>query len=235
MTGRDGESRRHTGKGAGTGDRAEMKMNEIVLIRHGESEANLLRIVGGDYPLSEVGRQHAMEERKYYGDFGVDEVYCSCLKRTGETAGILFSTAIPEERKLPEFNEVGFGVFEGVVASRDGKKRLKHSYAGDFVAFQHECSGENPYRRADQAIRKMGELSRRMAEHPEQYPNKRIAVVTSATLMGCIMLTLLRGHRWRKIISMPHPKNLERISFACDEETNRIVSFTFGGTDYPLA
>jgi len=170
-----------------------------------------------------------LDARPYFVSLAADEVCCSCLNRTRETAELLFSASIPPERQLAEFNEIVFGDLEDKIVSRGEMTGFRHSYPGDFVAFQHECHGDNPYRRAEKAIEKMQELSRCMSDHPQKYPNQRIAIVSSATLMGCIMLTLTRGHRWRKITSLPHPKNLEHIKFVFDRDTNEIVGFEFCG------
>lgn len=80
----------------------------IYLLRHGETEWNSLRKYLGrtDLPLSEKGRRELVR-----ADFSPDRVCVSPLRRTAETAEILF----PNARKItvPDFREMDFGVFEG--------------------------------------------------------------------------------------------------------------------------
>jgi len=210
-------------------------MNEIILIRHGQSMANQLRLFGGDYPLSETGKQQAIDAKSVYSAWNADGLYCSCLQRTKQTAELLFDTVIPREHQLPEFNEISFGRIENMPDTRTGVEGFVNSYQGDFVAFLHECSGDNPYRRADIAISKLLELSQRMAAAPGEYPNGRLLIVTSSSLMGSIMLTLVRGHRWRKLTAIPHPKNLDYVRFLFDDAGSRILGYEFCGVYQELS
>ena len=83
---------------------------KIVLIRHGSTDGNALkRYIGStDEPLSEAGRAQVC-------DAGVDHslktAWVSTLKRTHETARLLFPNAQLIEEKA--FDEMNFGTFEG--------------------------------------------------------------------------------------------------------------------------
>ena len=85
-----------------------------VLIRHGQTAGNVLgRYIGRtDEPLSEQGRAAA---RAAGTDPAVRQVYVSPLRRTGETAAILFPCA--RQIVVPDLREMDFGVFEGRSAS----------------------------------------------------------------------------------------------------------------------
>lgn len=80
----------------------------IYLLRHGETAYN----AGGKYlgntdlPLTSRGRQALTR-----ADFTVETVYVSPLRRTAETAEILFPGA--KQIVVPDFREMDFGVFEG--------------------------------------------------------------------------------------------------------------------------
>lgn len=80
----------------------------VWLLRHGETDYNARgKYLGStDLPLSERGR-----ERLARADFSPDAVYVSPLRRTAETAELLF----PEARQIvvPDFREMDFGIFEG--------------------------------------------------------------------------------------------------------------------------
>lgn len=81
---------------------------KIYLLRHGETEYNAQKKYLGltDPPLSERGRRKLVP-----ADFSPETVYVSPLRRTAETAGILF----PHARLIvvPDLREMDFGIFEG--------------------------------------------------------------------------------------------------------------------------
>lgn len=81
----------------------------LTLIRHGQTEGNLHhRYIGAtDQPLCRQGREGAEKAGR---DEGGKTVYVTSLRRTQETAAILF----PQARQIvvPELREMDFGVFE---------------------------------------------------------------------------------------------------------------------------
>lgn len=81
---------------------------KIYLLRHGETAWNAQgRYLGRtDLPLTPAGR-----EALGRADFTPARVYVSPLRRTAETAEILFPGA--EQVVVPGFREMDFGVFEG--------------------------------------------------------------------------------------------------------------------------
>lgn len=78
------------------------------IIRHGETDYNTEHRYQGqiDIPLSEEGRDHLKESAQV-----VDTVYVSRLRRTAQTAKILF----PDARQIvvPGIEEMNFGRFDG--------------------------------------------------------------------------------------------------------------------------
>ena len=83
---------------------------KIVLIRHGETPGNALgQYIGRtDEPLSPAGIEQA---RCAGGDIALDAVYVTPLRRTQETAAILFPNAA--QTVIPDLREMDFGDFEG--------------------------------------------------------------------------------------------------------------------------
>ena len=89
---------------------------KLILIRHGETHANVLydtdeRILIGALDneltqLNETGRKQAYEAQRMLQGISIDEIYCSDLGRTLETASIIFpkrqihATALLRERSL---------------------------------------------------------------------------------------------------------------------------------------
>lgn len=83
---------------------------EILLIRHGESEADILQVHEGraDFELTDRGRKQvrAMADR-VKRDFPPDSIYASTLKRASETTKVLADTIgcpLQNEEVLMEHN-----------------------------------------------------------------------------------------------------------------------------------
>lgn len=83
---------------------------QILIIRHGQSEADLLKVHEGraDFPLTEMGRRQAklMAER-VKEHFPPEIIWASTLKRAKETATILadaLDCPIKFEDRLMEYN-----------------------------------------------------------------------------------------------------------------------------------
>jgi len=81
---------------------------KIYLLRHGETAYNAQKKYLGntDLPLSEKGRGELLR-----ADFSSATVYVSPLRRTAETADILFPGA--RQIAVPGLREMDFGIFEG--------------------------------------------------------------------------------------------------------------------------
>ncbi len=83
---------------------------KLLLIRHGESEADILNVHEGraDFELTDRGRTQAQAMAKWVADrYNVDRIYCSTLKRAYSTASYLAeATGITLEPRaeLMEFN-----------------------------------------------------------------------------------------------------------------------------------
>lgn len=82
----------------------------ILVIRHGESEADLLDVHEGraDFELTERGHRQAAAMACFVKEnYDVSAIYCSTLKRAYQTAGHLSEAAgipVTPDEKLMEFN-----------------------------------------------------------------------------------------------------------------------------------
>lgn len=93
-------------------------MQKLYLIRHGQSEANRLRIVAGQHetPLSELGEQQAAAAGKALKTIGIDLIVSSPQIRARQTAEIIAlqlgmnPTSIV---KIDELKERNLGDLEG--------------------------------------------------------------------------------------------------------------------------
>lgn len=95
---------------------------KIILIRHGETKANLERryIGATESPLTDYGKKQAKNLRKRMIKEGVQKVFSSSSERALNFSRIAFSNS--NIGVLPELCEMNFGVFEGLTYSQIFKK-----------------------------------------------------------------------------------------------------------------
>ncbi|WP_028552351.1 histidine phosphatase family protein [Paenibacillus sp. UNC451MF] len=90
---------------------------QILMIRHGESEADILKVHEGraDFPLTELGRKQVrLMAEKVKRRFPPEFIWASTLRRASETAGVLANTVgcpVQYEDELMEHNN---GVLAGL-------------------------------------------------------------------------------------------------------------------------
>ncbi len=88
----------------------------ILLVRHGETSANLERRYegSGDSPLSMAGQKQAGDLSIILATINIDAVYSSPKKRCLETAKIIANPHRIEVQVTPGLEEVDFGLWEGL-------------------------------------------------------------------------------------------------------------------------
>jgi broad specificity phosphatase PhoE len=91
-----------------------MQDTDIYLVRHGQAQCNLDRIVTGqtESPLSDIGRLETQKLKEKLKSVHFDTVVSSDLGRAVETARILVD-ASDDIRQFPELRERSFGALEG--------------------------------------------------------------------------------------------------------------------------
>lgn len=115
-------------------------MIQITFIRHGQSEANIFRVMSGHSltPLSEFGKEELLKLKKknFYPE--VDLVFCSDLPRAIETAQILYPQQ--EHEKLELLRETNFGPYENKPVSEVMEEFygffLKDEVKGEMESYQ---------------------------------------------------------------------------------------------------
>jgi len=91
-------------------------VKELFIVRHGETDYNLNKIVQGsgiDASLNDKGRAQAKAFYEAHKNVAFDKVYISNLKRTAESVRQFIDDGIPYER-LVGLNEISWGAREGV-------------------------------------------------------------------------------------------------------------------------
>jgi broad specificity phosphatase PhoE len=89
---------------------------KIYFVRHGESEANVLRVIsnrGWVHPLTEKGRQQARDLADRLRQVGIAKIYTSPLQRAVQTAEILAQTLGIEFEITDALREFDCGIAEG--------------------------------------------------------------------------------------------------------------------------
>ena len=94
----------------------KIRFTKLTVLRHGESEGNLVPIYQGQEPstdLTKAGRGQAKDAAEFLEGQKIDRVYCSPLKRTRQTAEIVAKKHGAELIVDERLREVGFGDYEG--------------------------------------------------------------------------------------------------------------------------
>ena len=94
-----------------------MTVKKWYLIRHGETDFNKKRFFYGkaDVSINETGKEQASKIHQLLKGRAISRIYTSQLKRTLETAAIIFPDQIPTAYKA--LNERDFGLWEGRTAN----------------------------------------------------------------------------------------------------------------------
>jgi probable phosphoglycerate mutase len=88
-------------------------MDDVVLVRHGESETAAAGVVGGDAPLTALGREQARRTGRALAERAFDLCVTSPALRARETADLVLEGRDVPRRVLPELADIEFGVFSG--------------------------------------------------------------------------------------------------------------------------
>ncbi len=169
-------------------------MAEIILIRHGETEWNVSNVFRGrlDIPLNENGLRQARLLAGYMGDWKLDAVYSSPLKRALQTAE---AVALPH--KLPVQISAGitdfdFGKWQGL-SREEVSEKYPESYS-DWLERPHLVQmpgGEN-----------LGEVRKRALAALDEILAQRLNAVALVThrvinkVLICALLGTDDSHFW---------------------------------------
>ena len=88
-------------------------MDDVVLVRHGESETAAAGVVGGDPRLTEAGRAQAREAAVALAERPFDACFTSPARRARETAALVVEGRDLAQTVLPDLADIDFGVFTG--------------------------------------------------------------------------------------------------------------------------
>ncbi len=178
-------------------------MTRILLIRHGQSEANLARCFAGqiDPKLTELGMEQARLTAKFISDnYKVDKVYASDLQRAYKTAKTLGDMLGLEVIKTRGMREIDGGEWEGIK-----RNDLVANYPVEYGMWMNDignssCPGGETMR--DFSKRIMTELERIAREND----GKTVVIGTHATPIRVVQGIIERGDV-SKISDVPWASN----------------------------
>jgi probable phosphoglycerate mutase len=134
----------------------------IYIIRHGQTDYNKQGIIQGssvDSDLNDLGRMQAEQFYKAYHHIQFHNIYASALKRTQQS----IHPFVKEGRTfevMPEFNEINWGIFEGLKGTPESQK-VYQAMINDWKAGLLDRAvegGETPnemYRRQELGLNKL--------------------------------------------------------------------------------
>jgi broad specificity phosphatase PhoE len=157
-------------------------MLRLILVRHGQTDANLKRVLQGqsDGELNATGRQQAEALARHLKDFSIDHIFASPLRRAQDTAAAIaryHGLPVKTETLLREWN---CGLLDGVPA--DVFRQKLQEFNGALSLFRPE-GGET-----------LTEVRQRAAEFLDQltanYEGQTVLVTTHGDLMRAVMSLL---------------------------------------------
>lgn len=163
-------------------------MTELVLVRHGKTNANINGIYcgGTDLPLADKGIKETTRTANALSGDKFDCVYCSDKKRAKQTAQII----VPKLKKtfLSTLKEINFGAFEGLTANeiQETMPNEWQQFMNDFQNFTFP-EGDNAndyYNNAVHAIK--GIVS--------AHENKKILVISHKGFIASVLSFYLNGN-----------------------------------------
>ena len=175
----------------------------LYIIRHGETDMNRQGIVQGsgvDSDLNDNGRKQARLFYQYYKNLHFEYIITSNLKRTHQTVEpFLLRGSQQEWVKLPELNEICWGIHEG----RKSDELTHESYKklmGDWESGVYDTKLEG----GESAAELQSRLSKALnfLKH-ERYAQKNILVCTHGRSLLCL-LTLLKNEPLSKMNTFKH-------------------------------
>ncbi|MBY5024827.1 histidine phosphatase family protein [Streptococcus suis] len=158
---------------------------KIYLMRHGETDLNKKRCFYGnlDVSINQRGREQAQILHTLMHDIPIDKVYVSSLRRSLETAQLVFPASIPIP--LKNLDEKGFGLWEGLTADQ-----IQEQFPMEWEAWLAE-----PFTYKPPEAEAFGDFQNRVWTEIDRiikdYPNQSLALVAHLGVLRLIYQRLV--------------------------------------------
>lgn len=162
-------------------------MSKLYLLRHGQSEWNLLGKVQGqsDIDLNEKGIEQAKKVAERFLQEDIDLIYSSDLSRAYKTAEIVGEKLNLEVGILHGIRELNFGTWEGLDTKTIEAKHSEH----------YKCWRTEPHKmkfeQGEDLITVQKRALKDINKIREENPGKNILLVSHGTAIKTIILGLL--------------------------------------------
>lgn len=163
----------------------------LYIIRHGETELNRKGIVQGsgvDSELNRIGRNQARLFFEYYKNVHFDYIISSNLQRTHQTLEpFLLRDTHKKWIKMPELNEISWGVHEGQLSdfrSHETYKKLMNDWESGIYETKIE-KGES----AAELHARVSQVVNHFKNNPH-YHGKNVLVCTHGRTLLCLLTVL---------------------------------------------
>ncbi|HEY8361392.1 MAG TPA: histidine phosphatase family protein [Tissierellaceae bacterium] len=194
-------------------------MTKIYLIRHGQSEWNLLYKIQGqkDAPLTDLGKEQARKLGERLVGEKIDIIYSSDLSRALETARIISSIVNKPVVATNEFREINFGPWEGLTL-----KEIRNKFKEEYSIWM-----SSPEKFRLEGAETLEALKRRVMSYVnkiiKENKDKNIAIVSHNATLKVIILSLLNiGLSYYKNFSL---NNVSLSIIECRDYNNVLTLF----------
>ncbi len=188
---------------------------KLIIVRHGETEANVKRVNQGHShgKLTDKGIKQANRLGKRLMRKKIDIIYCSDLWRTKHTARIIRKYVKAPIKYVKEIRERDLGVFEGKPINSFTEYMRKNN----LDMFSHRPEGGES--RKDVWDRTLGFFGRCLKKHPD----KTVLWVTHGGIMNRLNFHFMKADNSQ--YSKLHPDNCAVSMFEVFEDGNHKVHF----------
>jgi phosphoserine phosphatase len=162
----------------------------LYIIRHGETDMNRQGIVQGsgvDSDLNDNGRKQARLFYQYYKNLHFDYIITSDLKRTQQTVQpFLLRGSQQEWVKLPELNEISWGIHEGKKGTNEQHESYKSLMADwESGVYDSKIEGGESAKELHERVSKAVAFFK-----SEHFSKKNILVCTHGRTLLCLLSVL---------------------------------------------
>lgn len=194
-------------------------MTTLLLIRHGESEANRNKVFGGQInpDLQERGVMQAELTAKFIAEnYKVDKIYSSDLKRAYRTAQPLSDILNMEIKAEKRLREIYAGKWEGVKF-----EELKTTYPEEYNVWLTDVG--NAVCTEGESVRELGErIYGILTEIAEENDGKTVAIATHATPIR-VMISMIETGGLSEMKDIPWVTNASVTEITYDKGDWKIV------------
>lgn len=192
-------------------------MIRLYLIRHGRQDSPLCNV---DVALDEAGCRQAELVAERLGNYNIQALYSSNLKRARQTAEIIGGQLGLVHNIEEDLREISFGRLEGLndveIRERFGEFLAQRAKADSDIPYPGGESGEDVYRRAFPVIK-------RIIEHALDNNIENIAIVSHGGVIRTLVAGVLGADFSKKLLIAKDLENCSITQIDYDSSTDNFI------------